>query len=221
MAPYAENEQRIVLGGKDCSIGPRAATPLALIFHELATNSAKYGALSVEGGRVEIEIDCPEDDGIARIELAPTMVSGSLRLAFAFDDGNITRRQELEAWIEPGDVEWTVIGLAEGSVGARSVADNMERAGHFYSDLGDNARVAFYAKGRVLGKFLLTASYDSAKQRDDQRLLGVIDGLPPGPTPGCLARPGPPFSKGTAHPFPTCASDGMPCQPRRPRSAQA
>lgn len=68
MAPYAENEQRIVLGGKDCSIGPRAATPLALIFHELATNSAKYGALSVEGGRVEIEIDCPEDDGIARIE---------------------------------------------------------------------------------------------------------------------------------------------------------
>lgn len=114
-------------------------------------------------------------EGIAKIELAPTMVSGSLRLAFAFDDGEITRRQELEAWVEPGDIEWTVIGLAEGTVGARSVADNMERAGQFDSDLGDDARVALYAKGRVLGKYLVTLAYDSAKQREDQRVLGAID----------------------------------------------
>jgi hypothetical protein len=111
-------------------------------------------------------------EGIAKIALAPTMVSGSLRLAFAFDDGEITRRQELEAWVEPGDIEWTVIGLAEGTVGARSVADNMERAGQFDSDLGDDARVALYAKGRVLGKYLLTLAYDSAKQREDQRAFG-------------------------------------------------
>lgn len=114
-------------------------------------------------------------EGIARIELAPTMVSGSLRLGFTFDDGEVTRRQELEAWIEPGDVEWTVIGLVEGTVGARSVADNMERAGRFDSDLGEDARVALYAKGRVLGKYLLTLAYDSAKQREDQRVLGAID----------------------------------------------
>jgi uncharacterized repeat protein (TIGR01451 family) len=114
-------------------------------------------------------------DGIAKIELAPTMVSGSLRLGFTFDDGEITRRQELDAWIEPGNVEWTVIGLAEGTVGARSVADNMERAGRFDSDIGRNARVALYAKGRVLGKYLLTLAYDSAKQREDQRVLGAID----------------------------------------------
>lgn len=115
------------------------------------------------------------DDGIARIELAPTMVSGSLRLDFTFDDGEIARRQELEAWIEPGEIEWTIVGLAEGTAGARSVADNMERSGRFDSDLGDNARVALYAKGRVLGKYLLTLAYDSAKQREDQRLLGTLD----------------------------------------------
>ena len=115
------------------------------------------------------------NDGIARIELAPTMVSGSLRLAFAFEDGTITRRQELEAWIEPGDIEWTIVGLAEGTVGARTVADNMERAGQFDSDLGKDARVALYAKGQVLGKYLLTLAYDSAKQRDDQRALGALD----------------------------------------------
>lgn len=115
------------------------------------------------------------NDGVARIELAPTMVSGSLRLAFAFDDGEITRRQELETWIEPGDIEWTIIGLAEGTLGSRSVADNMERAGQFDSDLGDDARIALFAKGRVLGKYLLTLAYDSAKQREDNRVLGAID----------------------------------------------
>lgn len=114
-------------------------------------------------------------DGIALIELAPTMVSGSVRLDFNLTDGEVTRQQELEAWIEPGEIEWTVIGLAEGSVGAKTVADNMERAGRFDSDLGDNARVALYAKGRVLGKYLVTLAYDSAKQRDDQRVLGALD----------------------------------------------
>ena len=59
--------------------------------------------------------------------------------------------------------------------GARSVADNMERAGSFDSDLGDDARVALYAKGRVLGKYLVTLAYDTAKQREDQRVLGTID----------------------------------------------
>lgn len=114
-------------------------------------------------------------DGIALIELAPTMVSGSVRLDFRFDDGEIVREQELETWIVPGDIEWTVIGLAEGSAGARTVAENMERAGRFDSDLGDEARVALYAKGRVLGKYLVTLAYDSAKQAEDQRVLGTLD----------------------------------------------
>ncbi len=115
------------------------------------------------------------DEGIALIELAPTMISGPLHLEFNFADDRISRRRELESWIVPGDLEWTVIGLAEGSVGARTIADNMERTGSFESDLGDEARVALYAKGRVLGKFLLTLAYDSAKQEDDQRLLGTLD----------------------------------------------
>ena len=34
----------------------RAATPIALVFHELATNSMKYGALSADQGRVDLAI---------------------------------------------------------------------------------------------------------------------------------------------------------------------
>ncbi|WP_324260176.1 hypothetical protein U4960_08245 [Altererythrobacter sp. H2] len=115
------------------------------------------------------------DDGVALIELAPTMVSGPLQLGFSFADRDAARIQNIDTWVVPGDLDWTLVGLAEGSVGAKTVADNMERTGRFDSDLGDEARVAFYAKGRILGRFLVTMAYDSAKQRDDQQLLGGID----------------------------------------------
>lgn len=115
------------------------------------------------------------DDGIALIELAPTMVSGPLHLDFNFVDESLARRQQLQGWVAPGDLPFTLVGLAEASVGGKTVADQMERSGRFDSDLGDKGRVAFYAKGRVLGKALLTVAYDSAKAKAGQRLLGVID----------------------------------------------
>jgi PAS domain S-box-containing protein len=49
--------ERVQICGDDVRIDDRSATPLALFFHELATNAAKYGALSNEGGHVEIDID--------------------------------------------------------------------------------------------------------------------------------------------------------------------
>ena len=45
----------------DIPIGANQVTALALIFHEFAINAAKYGALSVPGGRIDIE--CGEDEG--------------------------------------------------------------------------------------------------------------------------------------------------------------
>lgn len=53
--PYQDTEQsRVTFSGDDATIDEGAATPLALLFHELATNAAKYGALSRPGGRIEI-----------------------------------------------------------------------------------------------------------------------------------------------------------------------
>jgi len=62
LAPYGDKDAtRVLIAGNDCPIGPRAATPLALVFHELATNSVKYGALSAPSGRVEVTVDCDAD----------------------------------------------------------------------------------------------------------------------------------------------------------------
>ena len=52
----ALGEGRLTIEGDDPEIDDRSATPIALVFHELATNSAKYGALSSETGRVSIEV---------------------------------------------------------------------------------------------------------------------------------------------------------------------
>jgi PAS domain S-box-containing protein len=55
LAPYSGSApDRIVLRGEDVVLRPRAVLTLAMAFHELTTNAAKYGALSVPGGRVEI-----------------------------------------------------------------------------------------------------------------------------------------------------------------------
>jgi len=54
-APYAgESSRRIEIEGDSITIRPRAALTLALALHELTTNAAKYGALSVPNGRVTV-----------------------------------------------------------------------------------------------------------------------------------------------------------------------
>jgi two-component sensor histidine kinase len=51
-APY--DPARFALNGEDFECPSEVATVLALIFHELTTNAAKYGALSVAYGRVTL-----------------------------------------------------------------------------------------------------------------------------------------------------------------------
>lgn len=63
MQPYMTSDgRRVRVEGEPVPIGAKSATPLALIIHELATNAAKYGALSEDGGRVEIALSRESDE---------------------------------------------------------------------------------------------------------------------------------------------------------------
>ena len=63
LAPYGRiGGDRIAISGCGCPIGEKTATPLALIFHELATNSAKYGALSHSKGHLSVDVIEQGDD---------------------------------------------------------------------------------------------------------------------------------------------------------------
>jgi two-component sensor histidine kinase len=58
--------QRVVVQGEDIMLRPRAVQTLGLVLHELATNAAKYGALSVPEGSVEVRWSIM-DDGRLRL----------------------------------------------------------------------------------------------------------------------------------------------------------
>lgn len=72
LAPYlaaGDHIGRVRLDGPDVRLGPNAAVTLTMAFHELATNAAKYGALSVDAGRVEVrwKADSPNAPSLVEI----------------------------------------------------------------------------------------------------------------------------------------------------------
>jgi len=56
LAPYSETKgERTVIAGPQTMLVPDAAQAIAITLHELATNAAKYGALSTPDGQVRLE----------------------------------------------------------------------------------------------------------------------------------------------------------------------
>lgn len=102
------------------------------------------------------------DDGIAIVRLMPTSQSGEVVLSFPFGG---REARELRVWLEPEARDWVLVGLAEGTVGHRTVTDNLAayQAQGGAPDYFEEGRVAFYAKGMVKGEYLLTAAYDTRR----------------------------------------------------------
>lgn len=115
------------------------------------------------------------EDGIALIELQPTSDTGEATLKFNLVSGE----NEVRTWLTPGERDWILVGLAEGTVGYNTVNGNMESLGDSGADdkYYDDGRIAFFAKGMIKGKWLLTMAYDSEKKgvKKNDSLYGIID----------------------------------------------
>lgn len=103
-------------------------------------------------------------DGIARVQLEPTLESGRVRLQVKLADG---AREDLDVWLAPEKRDWIVVGVAE----VEGMATRLEEAGdRTANELTSDGRLAFFAKGVVKGDWLLTVAVDTAKRR------GAADG---------------------------------------------
>jgi PAS domain S-box-containing protein len=68
-ADDAGEDARFHVKGPAAALGPRAATAMALALHELATNAAKYGALSTPQGRVALTWRFQGDGPARRLQM--------------------------------------------------------------------------------------------------------------------------------------------------------
>jgi PAS domain S-box-containing protein len=101
--------ERVHIDGEDITIDDRSATPLALVFHELATNAAKYGALSATEGRVDIH--CTSDKDFVTLQWIET---GGPAVTPPPTDGFGTKLIELSAIRQMGgkiERDWDPKGL--------------------------------------------------------------------------------------------------------------
>jgi PAS domain S-box-containing protein len=74
LAPYfEEGEARARINGPQVLLEPSVAQSVAMILHELATNAAKYGSLSLANGRIDL---CWSQEPDGRLELRWTETAG-------------------------------------------------------------------------------------------------------------------------------------------------
>ncbi|MBD3624105.1 MAG: GAF domain-containing protein, partial [Rhodobacteraceae bacterium] len=120
MDPHiAERPEALHASGPEVEIGPTAATSVALILHELATNAAKYGALSTATGRVDLS--WTRDD--QRVTLTwretggPDLAGAPQRTGFGSQLARLSATGQLGGGIEytwnPGGVEIVLTAALE------------------------------------------------------------------------------------------------------------
>lgn len=103
LAPYLDEDgMRISMDGPEISLAPNEALSLGLAIHELATNAAKYGALSDERGNVNVTwaLQSPEVAEIVWQETGGPPVSPPTRRGFGLELIERIVAQELKSKVD-------------------------------------------------------------------------------------------------------------------------
>lgn len=78
LGPYGNEDGRVRVSGPVVELPSEYAVPLGMAFHELATNAAKYGALSTGAGSIAVEWRLESSDANPRLRLGWTESDGPL-----------------------------------------------------------------------------------------------------------------------------------------------
>ncbi|MBJ6799369.1 DUF11 domain-containing protein [Geomonas sp. Red259] len=134
------------------------------------------------GELVELDLDAklpghqvPVREGLAVFRVRATRSTGPGQILALDDQGN---RAAADLYFTPELRDWILVGLGSVTVGAKSVSGHLEkidRDDRFDEGIFHEERLAFFTRGKILGKYLLTAAYDSHKERRD----GVFQTIDP------------------------------------------
>jgi len=115
--------------------------------------------LSSEPGTPDFAIG---EGGIAYLKLAPTTESGEVVVTLPLQGDSY---QQLRGWMHAADRDWILVGVASGTAAFDKIKNNMQslQGDDPNSDIYQDGKIAFYAKGTIQGGYLLTTSYDSSK----------------------------------------------------------
>ncbi|MCQ8186004.1 sensor histidine kinase [Parvularcula maris] len=69
LAPYDQRQNQLSIGGSEAMLPRRAVTPVGMIFHELATNTVKYGAWSEPGGHLAVTWIVSDPEGVGHMHI--------------------------------------------------------------------------------------------------------------------------------------------------------
>lgn len=100
-------------------------------------------------------------DGL--MKFAPVTRSGLYTVEVAYNDAV----EKIPVYVRPEKREWILVALAEGSLAATTISGNMQSAAAAGAsdDTWQDGRAAFFAKGQIQGRWLLTLAYDSNRER--------------------------------------------------------
>jgi PAS domain S-box-containing protein len=107
---FGDGEGRLVISGPTLWVSPAAAQVLGVLLHELATNAAKHGSLSVSDGSVEVlwSIQANGDLHLAWVERNGPKISTPKRRSFG---SQVIERNIPDQLGGKADIKWLPAGL--------------------------------------------------------------------------------------------------------------